>query len=54
VATSSTKRIVIRGLITPIARSVDIDPKFDDRVSESERLKLAAFKQMKFCMVEGR
>ena len=41
--TSSTQRIVIGGLITPIARFVGIDPNLDDRVAGSKRLNLAAF-----------
>jgi len=51
--TSFTKRIVIGVLITPIARSVGIEPNSDDKVFGSERLALVAFKQMKFCTVKG-
>jgi len=46
--TSSTQRIVIGGLITPIARLVGVKSSTDDRVAGSERLNLAAFEQMKF------
>jgi len=41
------------GLVTPIARSVRIELNLDDRVPDSERLNLAAFKQIKFCEVEA-
>ena len=51
-ATSSTKRIVIGGLTTPIVRSAGIEPNPDDRVSGYKRLALATFEQMKFCMME--
>jgi len=43
IATSSAKRIVIWGLIAPIARPVGIEPDLDNRVSRSERLALADF-----------
>jgi len=36
VATSFVQRIVIRGLITPIARYIGIDPNADDRALDSE------------------
>ena len=52
-ATSSAQRIVIVGLITPIARSIGIEPNPNDRVPSSERLKLIIFEQMKFCNVEA-
>ena len=42
-ATSSAHRIVIGGLITPIARLVGVEPNPDDRVVGSEWLNLAAF-----------
>ena len=44
---------MIERLITPIARSIDIEPNPDDRVSRSERLALAALEQMKLCTIEG-
>jgi len=52
-ATSSTKRMVSRGLMTPIGRSVGTQHNPDDRVSRPESLALATFKQMKFCTMEG-
>ena len=51
--TSSVKRIMIGGLITPIARSISIEPNHDDRVSGSEMLASAAFGQIKFCTMEA-
>jgi len=51
-ATSSAQRIVIRDLITPIARFVRIQPTLDDKVPSSEWLNFAAFEQMKFYTVE--
>jgi len=52
-ATGSAKRIVVGGLITPIARSVGIKPNHDDKMLSSERLALTTFEQMKFCAIEG-
>ena len=42
-ATMFAYRIVIGGLITPIARLVGVKPNPDDRVISSERLNLVAF-----------
>jgi len=50
---SSAHRIVIGGLITPIARLVGVELNPDDRVVGLEWLNLAAFEQMKFCKVDG-
>jgi len=52
-ATSSAHRIVIGGLITPIATLAGVKPNPDDRVIGPERLKLVAFKQIKFSDVIG-
>ena len=43
---------MIGGLITPIARSVGINPSPNDRVLGSEQLNLATFEQMKFYKIE--
>ena len=51
-ADNSTKMIVIGGLITPIARSIGIEPNPDYNVSGSEKMALRAFDQMKFCVME--
>ena len=52
-ATVSTKgRVVIGGIVTTIARFLDIQPNPEDRVSESERLDQAAFEIMNFGKVE--
>ena len=53
-ATSSIHTIVIRGLITPIASLLGVEPNHDDRVADSEWLNLAAFKQIKFCRADVR
>ena len=42
--TSSAYGIVIRGLITPIARLLGVEPNPDDRVTGSKWLNLTAFK----------
>ena len=47
-AHSFAHRIVISGLITPIAGLVGVKPNPDDRVGGLECLNLAAFEQMKF------
>jgi len=52
--TSSAQRIVIGGLITPIARFVRILLNLDDRVFGSKWLNLVAFEQMMFSNVEVR
>ena len=48
VAFSSTHRIVIGGLITPIARLVSVELNPNDRVAGSKWLNLAVFEQMTF------
>jgi len=53
ITTSSAKKIMIGGLITPTSRSVGIEPNTDDRMSRSKRLKLAVFELMKFYTVDG-
>ena len=53
VPTSSVRRIVIGGIITPIARLVCIEPNPNDRVLRSKWLKMAAFKLIKFCKVKA-
>ena len=53
VATNSTHKIIIGGLVTRIARLVKFESDPDDRVADSKRLNLAAFEQMKFFMVDG-
>jgi len=52
-ATSSAHRVVIGGLITPIARLVGVEPNPDNAVIGSEQLTLVTFEQMKFCKVDG-
>jgi len=53
-ATVSTKgQIVIGGIVTTIARFLDVDPNLKDRVSRSEQLDKAAFEIMNFCKVEA-
>jgi len=42
-ATSTTSRIVIRDIITPIALSLGIEPNRKDRVSGSEGINKATF-----------
>jgi len=54
VATSSTHRIVIEGLISPVATLIGVELNPDDRVVGLEWLNLAAFEEMKFCNVDGR
>ena len=52
-ATTSPQRIVIRGLITLIARPVGINPNPNDIDPNFEWLTLATFQQMKFCNVDA-
>ena len=52
-ATSFVQKIVIGGLVTPIERSVGIDPNPNNRIPGSGLLNLAAFEQMKFRKVEA-
>ena len=54
VAVSTKGRIVIGGIVTTIARFLDIEPNPEDRISGSERLNQAAFEIMNFCKVETR
>jgi len=51
-AVSTKGRIVIRGVITTIARFLDVEPNPEHRVLESEWLDQAAFELMNFCKVE--
>jgi len=52
-ATSTKGRIVIKGIITSIARFLRVEPNPDDRVSGSERLDKAAFELTGFCHIEA-
>ena len=52
-ATIRTKsRIVIRGVVTIIARFLGVEPNPEDRAFRSEQLDQAAFELMNFCKVE--
>ena len=52
-ATSTAGRIVIGGLITTIAKCLDVEPDPKDRVSGSKRLDKATFEQIKFLKLEA-
>jgi len=51
--TSTKGRIVIGGIITPIARFLGVEPNPDDQVSGFEQLDKVVFELMSFFKVEA-
>jgi len=52
-ATSTSGRVVIRGIITPITMSIGFVPSSNNAAPGSKRLKVDTFEKMKFCKMEA-